>query len=324
MSEYASKHMTFLIGKESTYGTAVTTDRDVGEIQSVDPVNRNNLLRLHANGAREAQHIIPMKAEFGFDIELFLQHGRPLEYVFGSVAHAQTTSDWKHTFSVATELPSFTTEYSFNKTTDAVFAYAGCKFNTATISVTTGGVLTFRGNAIAKTVDVSDTSASTAVISTLSPLASFQADVLIGASGSETSLADTQSWELSVNNTATPLDILNSRTISKLTANNLQYDIQFTQVFQSLDEYKRFLDGTTTGTAPDDDDWTGSSIILTANNNVNLGSGRREFYAKFAVFKYDEVTPPTRVGEVVIATFRAIPLALTDAYYVDNVSDTAW
>ena len=142
MTSQHSKNHTLLIGKETTYGTAVTPDRDIGLIQNFSPSDKRTLIKTYSTGSREIQDLITGKLDLSFDCELFLQH------LFGSVSHTQTTNDWKHTFSISTTLPSFTIEDSFNSTTDSVFIYSGSKLSEGTISIDTDGILTFKGSGI--------------------------------------------------------------------------------------------------------------------------------------------------------------------------------
>jgi len=61
MTTLHSKDHTFLIGQESTFGTAVTADKDVGLVQSTSPTDTRELIEVYASGSREIQEIVAAK-----------------------------------------------------------------------------------------------------------------------------------------------------------------------------------------------------------------------------------------------------------------------
>lgn len=320
---YHSKNAYALIGKETTYGTAVTADKDIGIIQNIAVTDKNNLMKIFSLSARNAQQLIATKFETGLDIELYLQHGRLLEYLFGSVTHdATNTPDYKHTYTEADDIPSFTLEDGFNSTSDAVLTYPGNKIVNATVSLAVNGILSLKATTIAKTV-ATTTTASSSVISTLPVLTSYQGDLKVGADGSEASLGEIQSFNLNVNNTAEGIFGLNSRFLSKLQAKNRDYDFDFNMGFENLTEYARFLDGGT-GTSPSTSGITAASLVFDVTNGVAVGSGLREFYFKLGTVKYEEVGTPVKVGDFIFQDFKGQALNLASGYSYDNITDTAW
>ena len=186
MAGYTSKHAYVLIGQEVTYGTGVAVTKDLGMIQSVDFKDSREITSAYSVSSRIAQQLVEGKWSFTGDIELYLQHGRPFEYIFGSVSHANSGADYKHTFTVGTTLPSFTMEDGYNSTADVVNTYKGVKVNEATISLEKEGVLTCKLSLISKNNTVSS-SATSAVVDDLPVFRGLQGSCLIGTAGAEAS-----------------------------------------------------------------------------------------------------------------------------------------
>lgn len=320
-----AKAATWLTGKETTYGTEVASDKDWGLIQSFTPTDKRVQTKVAAAGSREVQEIVAGLVDIDFDLNLFLQHGRPIEALLGTLTHAQTSSDWKHTITaVPTTIPSYSVEYSFNGASDYIFDYLGCKLNQGTISLEKDGILTFNASGKAQTVDDSESSASAAVISTLPTLHFKHTTLSVGVAASEASVGKTQSFNLTFNNTPVMVDAAGSIFHQEHVEGLFEITFDFSIVFENLTEHKRFL-GTTSSTTPAVSP-TPYSIIFNAHNGVTLGSGRREFYSQLDDFQYDEVGHPLQVGEVVISTFRgsALTYGSNGTFFVDNIADTAF
>ena len=316
-----SKVHTFLIGQESVYGTPVTADKDVGLVQNFTPSDKRTIEKNRASGSREIQELTAGKAEFNWDLELKLQNGRMFEYTFGSVAHALTSNDTKHTFSVASTLPAFTIESSFNTADDDVFIYQGSKVDTAVINLDTNGILKGTFSGISQLPDTSTAAASAAVISALKVLAYKHATLSTGTAGAESSVGKLQTFNLNITNTLEPIDAAGTFVTQELSEGDFEMAFDFTMIFDSLTEYNIALGGTAPALAP-----TEKSALFNANNGVTLGSGRREFEIQLDGFLYEEVGVPTTVGEKVVASFKgtATGLGSNGCFYVDNVTEAAF
>lgn len=312
-----SKNATFLIGKETTFGTAVTADKDVGLVQNFSPSDKREHTKVYAAGSREIQEIVAGKIDLKYDLELFLQNGRVFEYLIGSVGHVETTGDWTHTFTLTDTLPSMTIEESYNISTDVVFIRDGCKFIDGTISIDKGGILTFKGSLTSASVDTSTASASAAVISSLGVLAYKHTTLSTGSAGSETSVGKLQSFTLTFGNDVEDIEQAGSVEICEAEAKNLDISGEFTMMFENKTEYDVFLGGTSPVDQP-----ASTSIVINANNGVTLGSGRVEFNVQLANAQYEEAGKPLAVGDVIIQTFRfnAETLGTNKLTFVDDVS----
>ena len=316
-----SKNHTFLIGAESTYGTAVTADKDVGLVQSFTPSDKRILDEVYASGSRQVQQLVPGKVEFTHDYEVDLQNGRPFEYLFGGVSHVETTGDWKHTFSIESTLPSFTIESSFNAAADSVFIYDGCKTGSGTINLDTQGILKGTFSGVSQGVDTSTSSASAAVISDLAVLHYKNSTLSVGTADSEVNVGKLQTFNLVIDNELIAVDQAGSVEICELVASNFSMKFDFTMTFEDMTQYEFFLGGTSAAVSP-----TKQSAEFNANNGVTLGSGRREFNIQMDDFLYEEAGTPVSVGDLVIASFKgtATDLGTNGCFYVDNVSNTSF
>ena len=320
MTTFHAKQHTLLVGKESTFGTAVTTDKDLGLIQSLTPSDKREYTKVKATGSREVQELVAGKEEYSIDTELFIQNGRIFEFLLGTKdSSTETTGDWKHIFSIGEEIPSFTLENSFNATVDAVSEYAGVKFDSGQIVLDTNGILKYSGSMIGKDLDISGVSASAAVLSALKVLAFKHTTLSTGSAGSETSVGKLQSFTLNFANTVAPVDSAGTTQAQEIIAGDSEITIEFSMSFESTTEYQKFLGGTTPAVQP-----ASTSMVINANNGVTLGSGRREFEVQLAEVQYEEVGAPVNVGEMVVQNFKGSCTGLgTDKLFVvDTVSDS--
>lgn len=319
MAIFHSKNQTLLIGQETVFSTPVVADKDVGLIQNFTPTDKREVTIIHANGSREPQEIVNGKLDLKYDIEVFMQNGRLLEYAFGSVTHAETTGDWVHTFDFATNLPSMTIEDSYNGATDAVFIRAGVKLIDQTFSIDKGGILTMKSSMTGASVDTSTATASAAIISTLKPLAFKHLTLSAGTAGAEVQIGKVQSFSFTLANETEDIEEAGTIFIVDAESKNIGLTFEFGVLFEDLTEYDRFLGGTVAAITPAE-----FSFVINANNGVTLGSGRREFNAQLDACTYEEVGKPVAVGDVILATFRGNATGLgTDLVeYTDNVSST--
>jgi hypothetical protein len=321
MASMHSKMNTFLVGKESTFGTPVSTVKDLGLVQSVTPANKREYTKVRAAGSRAVQEIVAGKSEIGLDFEVFIQNGRIFELLFGTKdSSTETTGDWKHIFSVGTTVPSFTSEYSFNATTDAVFKSDGLKLNNGVISIDTGGILKFVGNATGQSITTS-TSASASVISSLSVLAFKHLTLSTGTIDSESNVGKLQSFSFTYDQGNTPVDAAGTFEAQEIVEGDSDFTFEFSMMFEDLTQYALFLGGTTPQSQP-----TATGLEINANNGVTLGSGRREFNLQLTGVQYEEPGTPLTVGEVIIQTFRgsATSLGTNKCFVVDTVTSSAF
>ena len=321
MAVFHGKHHTFLIGQESTFGTAVTADKDIGLVQSFSPSDKRVIEEVYASGSRQVQELVAGKSEISWDIDVNFQNGRLLEYVWGSVAHALTSSDTKHTFTIATTLPSMTIETSFNSASDEVFIYDGSKINSSTINLDTNGLLKLSASGMSQGSSTATGAASAAVISSLAVLHYKHSTLSTGTADSETSVGKLQTFNLNVENNIELVDASGTFVTQEMVEANLKIAFDFTIMFENQTEFDIFQGGTTPQQSP-----TAKGVEFNANNGVVLGSGRREFNAQFTGFLYEEVGTPVNVGESVVQSFKGIAkdIGTNGVFSVDNIAAASW
>ena len=320
MVNYTGKHGYILIGKETTWGTAVNCTKDIGLVQSCTVTDDNSLRRIYTLSQRNTNEIVAGRFSNKISLEVLFQHGRMLEYALGSVSHTDYTNDAKHTFTEADTLPSLTLEDGFNSTSDVTLTYAGCKVDTLTLALSLDGQLTMRAELIGKTV-ATGTSGQAAVISSLTTFPDYMATLKTGTDNSEATLGNVQSIEWTIRNNLEPLGSLTHRLIQDLQANEREYEFTFTMAFQSKTEYELFLGGsaptdTSTPTIP--------SVIITLDNGVAQDSGQRKITIDMANCFYSTVGTPTKIKGYIFQDFSGWAKALTSLETVDNIKEASW
>ena len=321
MAVFHAKHHTLLIGKESSFGTAVSATKDVGLVQSFNPTDKRAIEEVYASGSRQVQELVAGKSEIDWDIEVNFQNGRLLEYVFGSVAHATTSSDTKHTFTIANSLPSMTIEDSFNSTSDEVFIYDGSKINSSVISLGTNEIIKLSATGSSQGSSTATGSASAAVISSLAVLHYKHSTLSTGTADSETSVGKLQTYNLNIENNIENVDASGTFVTQEMVEADLKIAFDFTIMFENQTEYDIFQGGTTPQQSP-----TKKGVEFNANNGVVLGSGRRELNAQFTNFLYEETGSPVNVGESVVSSFKGIAtdIGTNGVFSVDNIASGSW
>jgi len=321
MAVFHPKHHTFLIGKESVFGTAVSSTKDVGLVQSFTPSDSRTIEEIYASGSRQVQELVAAKSEITWDMDVNFQNGRLLEYVYGSVGHATTSSDTKHTFTIATSLPSMTIESSFNSTSDEVFIYDGSKINSSTINLDTNAVLKLSASGMSQGSSTATGAASAAVISSLAVLHYKHSTLSTGTADSETSVGKLQTFNLVIENNIELIDASGTFVTQEMVAAGLKISFDFTIMFENQTEYDIFQGGTTPQQSP-----AKKGVEFNANNGVALGSGRRELNAQFTEFLYEDVGTPVNVGESVVQSFKGIAtdIGTNGVFSVDNIASGSW
>lgn len=321
MAVFHAKHHTFLIGKESTFGTAVSATKDVGLVQSFTPSDKRTIEEIYASGSRQVQELVAAKSEITWDMEVNYQNGRLFEYAIGAVAHALTSSDTKHTFTIANSLPSMTIESSFNSASDEVFIYDGSKVNSFTVALGTNDVIKLSASGMSQGSSTATGSASAAVISSLAVLHFKHATLATGTADSETSVGKLQTFNLVIENNIELVDASGTFVTQEMVEANLKFAFDFTMMFENQTEFDIFQGGTTPQQSP-----AKKGVEFNANNGVSLGSGRREINAQFTEFLYEEVGTPVNVGESVVQSYKGIgtDIGTNGIFTVDNIAEASW
>jgi len=353
-SIYTGKMAYGLIGKETTYGTAVTANRDFGLLQSVSTTENNNLLREYSLGSANAQQITAGKYDVSHSIEFMMQHGRILTYILGtenSSSPSTSSSDRMHywtgtagTTDLSDSPPSFTFECGLNETTDIVKKFPGSVITSASISLGVDSILKCSADISSRTVDASTTTASASVIDDLPLFSGFTGAVKIGAAGSEVELANVQSFALTFNNYAggeAKLWNIGSRLPQKALSVNRSIDFKYTvalrkssdyafntaggedTLLDSWGEYIRFLAGSAVTAPTSTTDVAATSVILEADNGVAWGSGQRKFGIQLAGVKYTSMSTPIEISGYIVADISGFATNIGPGTTVNTVGNTA-
>jgi len=328
MVNYHAKQVTVLIGKESTWGTSVTTDKDVGLVQNLTKTLDMTLTRSHGIGGADTQDISTGRFDGTGSIEVIFQHGRLLEYLTGTVPvhDATNTPDIKHTFALAETLPSLTLGESNDGATDIKETWKGVKILSGTVALDLDGYMRFRGDLSYKDLDPSGTTADSQTISTLKPFKDFMATVSFGAESSEVAKAVVQSFEFTINNggVGTPkLWGIESKLPADLEVSGRIMDWRFSLAFQDVTELNRFL-GSTTGVLDTGTEIAESGLLLVVNNNVAAGSGRREFNLDLSNIQVSRISKPVALGNWIIMDVEGFAKTIDDFFTYDNITAANW
>ena len=79
---------------EAKYGSAAVINRPIGLVQSVNPTETNNLIKIRTlGGTRDYNNIVPGKFEISGSLEYFLQGGAFLRQAMGEDTASTATVD---------------------------------------------------------------------------------------------------------------------------------------------------------------------------------------------------------------------------------------
>jgi hypothetical protein len=310
MAYMGGKQSYALIGQEATKGTSVTADKDIGLVQTGSTEFTVNLRKVFGFGSSQMQAIPAGKFESSGSIEFIFQHGRMLEYIFGTVAHDETTTDWKHTFTVANVLPSFTLEDGYSATTDVTQTIAGVKLGSMKISAGLDSEVKCNVDWAGMKKPVTGETASSAVVSTLPVFSGNDCTLTIG----DATATEVQSMEITINRATELLHGFGDDEAVDIATKEFSIDFTATLGFKKA-EIDRLLAQTDTG----------FNFVFNATNGVTLGSGRRELNISLEKCKYNSTPKTTSIGEWVYmdVSGHGFPNA-TGIYSVDNISNDNW
>ena len=220
-------------GNETTYGSAVTVDQPIGLVQSINPTETNNLIKVRTlGGTRDYNNIVPGKFEVSGSFEYYLQNGAFLRMALGEDTSSTATVDsgpsyhtgdsttgyaYLHCMGsaaspLANSFPSFTLEFADDESTVGTYnlnrTYTGCRVNSLALNGTVDEPLRVSTDWIAQGVTISTAGATAVVDATSDPYVFYQG-VVYSTSGTITSatviedasrLCEVNSFDFSVGN----------------------------------------------------------------------------------------------------------------------------
>lgn len=312
---YGSQQSFLLVGKESTQGTGVTADKDLGIIKDLAPRLDRELKIVETVGAVEDQAILAGNSSVGFSSTIEFQHGRILEMALGTVAHAQTSSDWKHTFTInSSNLSTWTMDGSYDGSTDTKFRQLGNMIESLEIGIELNGNLT--GNCTWK--GLSTSSSATIGTKAISTLITFPHS-LVTVEFDDVVVPEVQQFSVTIENTVVPVYGLGSTIAQGLNRTRTSFKFAGKLGFSSK-SYLELAQGGATLAAGNP---TAFAVELIASNGVTLGSGRRDFYIKLSNCVFNQFEKAVSVGDLVFCNVAGQG-TLTECYSTDNISSASW
>jgi hypothetical protein len=232
---------TLYFADESRYGSAMTVDQPIGLVQSVNPTETNNLIKIRTmGGTRDYSNIVPGKFEVSGTFDYFLQNGPFLRMAMGEDSATTATADsgprvhtgaelgsaCVHTMGSAASpqadsFPSFTLEFADDEDTGAYSTtanlkriYTGCRVNSLTISGSVDEPVSVSCDWIAQGVKVSTADATSVSDDTEDPYVFYQGQVYVTSGGvdydtapstTSTRVAEVNSFDFTINNNLEPV-----------------------------------------------------------------------------------------------------------------------
>jgi len=218
-------------GNEATYGVAVTVDKPIGLVQSVNPTESNNLMKIRTmGGSRDYSNIVPGKFEVSGSFEYYLQGGDFFRQAFGEDSGSTATTDsgprihtgasYVHVMGSAASpgadsFPSFSLELTDEEDSGAAAGtanlkrvYDGCRVNSLAISGSVDDPISVSVDWIAQNVNVSTAAAAAVSESTADPYVFYQGQVYSTSGAieydtaveSDSKVCEVNSFDFNINN----------------------------------------------------------------------------------------------------------------------------
>lgn len=191
-------------GNEANYGSAAVINQAFGLVQSVNPTETNNLIKIRTmGGTRDYSNIVPGKFEVSGSFDYYLQGAAFLRQAIGEDTGTTATTDsgprihtgnsttasYLHIMGSAASpqadnFPSFTMEFTDEEdsgdestTANLKRTYDGCRVNTLGISGTVDEPVKIAVDWIAQNVTVSTAAATSVADATIDPYVFYQGNV---------------------------------------------------------------------------------------------------------------------------------------------------
>lgn len=304
----APAQYTYLVGKESTWGTGVTTDKDLGIITDINNDPRREVVESAGisdispiafhEGIKEGVHSVTME----------FQHGRIFEFILGAATHTSSGSDQKHSWTGAdNEPPSFTAQTGSNISTgDVGLQYTGCLIESAELSWELNGLLMLSFTARSKfPTKISTVPAH--IVSTLPTYPHGYGTIQING----VTATKVQSGRIAFSKTLAPVDGVGSNDHLGLKVINLKIDFSLRLAFDDATFHTHFIDNDIT------------SISVAFVNGSAFGSGKRGIEIALTSPITSGFSEVTSMGGLTFVELSGSALLSTlDTY--DNITSANW
>lgn len=310
MTSFATGYKQSLyFGNEAVYGSTVTVDQSIGLVQSINPTEKNGLIKVRTlGGTRDYSNIVPGKFEASGSFEFYLQGAAMLRQAIGEDTATTSTIDsgprihtgasYVHIMGSAASpgvnsFPSFTLEFADAEDagTSATTAnlrrtYSGCRINTATISGSVDEPVKIAMDWQAQTVAISTAAATSVTAATTDPYVFYQGAVYATTGtivyntimDSASEIAEVNTFSMSINNNLEPVWYIsgttnayqNLRGLKGLIPKGRDYETSLGLHFKDKAMYEKFL-GAVAATTPQST-LTGYNIVLDFVRSGTIGS----------------------------------------------------
>lgn len=274
-------------GNETAYGSAAAINKPVGLVQSVNPTENNNLMKIRTmGGSRDYSNIVPGKFEVSGSFDYYLQGADLFRQAFGedtastaivdSGPRVHTGASYLHVMGSAASpgadaFPSFTLEFadspddgSAADTANLNRKYDGCRVNSLSITGSVDEPVSVSVDWIAQNVNVSTAAATSVTESTVDPYVFYQGQVYSssGAVSAYTVIDDTDkicevnSFDFGINNNLEAVWYISGtcsapqtlRGLKALLVKGRDYSASLGLHFKNKTMYQRFLGSDTATT----------------------------------------------------------------------------
>jgi len=274
-------------GGEATYGSADVIDEPMGLVQSINPTETNNLIKIKTlGGSRDYSNIVPGKFEVNGSFEYYLQDAVFLRQAFGedtgttaiidSGPRVHTGASYLHIMGSADspgadDFPSYTLEFTDYEddgtgvdTSNLKRIYDGCRVNTLKISGTVDEPVKVAVDYIGQNVTISTAAATSVTESTEDPYVFYQGQVYATSGeitaytvpGVDSEIAEVNSFDVGINNNLEAIWYISGTTsvhqslrgLKKLLIKGRDYDATVGIHFKNKKMYQRFLGSNTATT----------------------------------------------------------------------------
>jgi len=309
---YSGAVKVILIGKETTWGTPVTTDKDIGLVQDIGDEFNREIIQSKGLGAIESQQVSSGNVELNHSFTVDAQHGRLLDYALGAAAHAETTGDWKHTFTIADQSPSFTLESAEDSTVDTTLKTSGNIITSLEISTALNQNLRFICETQAKT---GISSASTTAAS-LSSLVVFPQS-LVTVSVNTVAATEVQNASIKIIKTGNRSYGVGDVVPQQGHASDMEFEFNASLGFAAVTFQELFMGGTSPSGTP-----TVFEFEIDADNGTALGSGQRRVLCTLENCM-GGFSKSATIGDLIFIDVTGSG-TLKECFSVDNIQNTAW
>lgn len=255
------------------------------------------MIKVYGLGSQNATQVIAGKYEGMARVEFLLGTSEFFAMVLGATATTSSNPN-VHTHTEATTLPSVTIENGVNLTTDSVALLLGCKVNSCTISARIGEAVNCSLDMLYKT-ETEGTSLDATPATDAEVVMTFaQGSVTLGST-----VANVQSFELTINNNLEQVWGLGSRFNTQSIGKSREYSFSMTASFEAAATTLEKLYGG--GTAPIASPAETGTLVLSFTNGLSADD-ERHIEITVTGIQIDEHSMPQDPAEMVAENVTGI------------------